>query len=57
MRPPEEGNDAASLKAEQIARVRFLDVHVNKSLYLNNFKKNISPVFMSILKQYYVNNY
>lgn len=57
MRPPEEGNDAASLKAKQIAHVRFLDVHVNKSLYFNNFKKNISPVFMSILKQYYVNNY
>lgn len=57
MRPPEEGNDAASLKAKQIAHVRFLDVHVNKSLYLNNFKKNISPVFMGILKQYYVNNY
>ena len=48
MRPPEEGSDAASLKAKQIARVRFLDVHVNKSLYLNNFKKSISPVFMSI---------
>ena len=46
-----------SLKAKQIARVRCLDVHVNKSLYLNNFKKNISPVFMSILKQYYVNKY
>ena len=57
MRPPEEGNDAASLKAKQIAHVRFLDVHVNKSLYLNNFKKNVSSVFMSILKQYYVNNY
>ena len=48
MRPPEEGSDAASIKAKQIARVRFLDVYVNKSLYLNNFKKNISPVFMSI---------
>ena len=48
MRPPEEGSDAAILKAKQIARVRFLDVHVNKSLYLNNFKKSISPVFMSI---------
>ena len=44
MRPPEEGNDAASLKAKQIARVPFLHVHVNKSLCLNNFKKNISPV-------------
>lgn len=32
MRPPEEGNDAASLKAKQIARVRCLDVHVNNKV-------------------------